>query len=38
MFEGYFSALITPFKDGKVDESAFESMIEWQISTQVLQM
>ena len=32
MFEGYFSALITPFKDGKVDESAFESMIEWQIA------
>ena len=32
MFEGYFSALITPFKDGELDESAFESLVEWQIA------
>ena len=32
MFKGYFCALITPFKDGKVDESAFQSLVEWQIA------
>ena len=31
MFKGSFVALITPFKDGKVDETAFRSFIEWQI-------
>ena len=30
--QGYFCALITPFKDGKVDESAFQSLVEWQIA------
>ena len=32
MFKGYFCALITPFKDGKVDESAFQNLVEWQIA------
>ena len=32
MFKGSFVALITPFKDGEVDETAFRSFIEWQIT------
>ncbi len=32
MFRGLYTALITPFKDGKIDEKAFQSFIEWQIS------
>ncbi len=32
MFKGSFTALITPFKDGKVDEQAFCRIVEWQIS------
>ena len=32
MFKGYFCALITPFRDGRVDESAFQSLVEWQIA------
>ncbi|MEQ8503777.1 MAG: 4-hydroxy-tetrahydrodipicolinate synthase [Rhodospirillales bacterium] len=32
MFKGSFPALITPFKDGEVDESAFKSFVEWQIA------
>ena len=31
-FHGSFPALITPFKDGKVDEAAFRKLIEWHIS------
>ncbi len=31
MFEGIFTALITPFKDGKVDESALWNLVEQQI-------
>jgi len=31
MFKGSITALITPFKDGKVDEKAFEAIIERQI-------
>jgi len=31
MFKGSVVALITPFKDGKVDETAFQSFVEWQI-------
>ena len=30
-FRGSLTALITPFKDGKVDEKAFQSLVEWQI-------
>jgi len=32
MFKGIYTALITPFKGGKVDESAFQSFVEWQIN------
>ena len=31
MFQGSMTALITPFKDGKVDEDAFRSFVDWQI-------
>jgi 4-hydroxy-tetrahydrodipicolinate synthase len=32
MFKGSLVALITPFRDGKVDEKAFQSFVEWQIT------
>jgi 4-hydroxy-tetrahydrodipicolinate synthase len=32
MFRGSFTALITPFKNGAVDESAFARVVEWQIA------
>ena len=32
MFQGSMTALITPFKDGKVDEDAYRSFVDWQIS------
>ncbi|HMM13403.1 MAG TPA: 4-hydroxy-tetrahydrodipicolinate synthase [Parvibaculum sp.] len=32
MFKGSYVALITPFRDGKVDEEAFAKLIEWQIA------
>jgi 4-hydroxy-tetrahydrodipicolinate synthase len=32
MFKGSFTALITPMRGGKVDEAAFERLVEWQIS------
>jgi 4-hydroxy-tetrahydrodipicolinate synthase len=31
MFKGSFTALITPFTNGKVDEDAFARLVEWQI-------
>ncbi len=31
MFKGSFTALITPFRNGKLDEDAFRRFIEWQI-------
>ncbi len=31
IFHGSITALITPFKDGKVDERAFQRHVEWQI-------
>jgi len=31
MFHGSIPALITPFRDGIVDERAFQSFVEWQI-------
>lgn len=30
-FSGIFTALITPFRDGAVDEKAFRSFVEWQV-------
>jgi 4-hydroxy-tetrahydrodipicolinate synthase len=32
MFKGSFTALITPFKNGEIDEEAFRRLIEWQIA------
>lgn len=31
MFRGSIPALVTPFKDGKVDEKAFQEFVDWQI-------
>jgi len=31
-FRGSFTALITPFKNGAVDEKAFRELVEWQIA------
>src|SRR6202023_3012773 len=33
MFHGAFSALITPFRDGAVDEAALRDLVEWQIQS-----
>lgn len=32
MFKGSFTALITPFRNGAVDEDAFKRLVEWQIA------
>ena len=32
MFKGSMPALITPFKGGRVDDTAYQSIIEWQIA------
>jgi 4-hydroxy-tetrahydrodipicolinate synthase len=32
MFKGSITALITPFKNGKVDEKSFQSLVDWQIT------
>ena len=32
MFSGSIVALLTPFKNGKVDEKAFQSFVDWQIN------
>ena len=31
-FRGSFTALVTPFKNGSVDEKAFRDLVEWQIA------
>ncbi len=31
MFHGSIVALLTPFKNGKVDEAAFQSFVDWQV-------
>lgn len=31
MFQGSIPALVTPFRDGRVDEEAFASFVDWQI-------
>ncbi|MBN8919433.1 MAG: 4-hydroxy-tetrahydrodipicolinate synthase [Rhizobiales bacterium] len=31
-FRGSFTALVTPFKDGGVDEAAFRGLVNWQIA------
>ncbi len=32
-FHGSMPALVTPFKDGKIDEQAFRALIDWQINS-----
>ena len=32
MFTGALIAIVTPFRNGKVDERAFGDLIEWQIA------
>jgi 4-hydroxy-tetrahydrodipicolinate synthase len=32
MFRGSFTALVTPFKNGGLDEGAFRDLVEWQIA------
>ena len=32
MFSGSICALITPFRDGKIDEDAFSAFVDWQIA------
>jgi len=32
MFKGIYTALITPFKDGRVDERAFAELVQWQVA------
>jgi 4-hydroxy-tetrahydrodipicolinate synthase len=32
MFKGSFPALVTPFKNGSVDEAAFRNLVDWQIA------
>src|SRR5262249_62211891 len=31
-FRGSFTALVTPFKNGSLDEKAYRGLVEWQIS------
>ena len=31
MFEGVYTALVTPFRDDKIDETALRELVEWQI-------
>jgi len=31
MFKGSYVALITPFRDGRVDERAFQDLVEWHV-------
>ena len=33
MFHGAFSALVTPFRDGAIDEKALRELVEWQIQS-----
>lgn len=32
LFSGVFTAIVTPFKNGSVDEDAFRKLIDWQIA------
>ena len=31
-FRGSFTALVTPFKNGSLDEKAFRDLVDWQIA------
>jgi 4-hydroxy-tetrahydrodipicolinate synthase len=35
MFEGVYTAIVTPFADGKVDYEALKELVEWQIESGV---
>ncbi|HXO02625.1 MAG TPA: dihydrodipicolinate synthase family protein, partial [Stellaceae bacterium] len=32
-FHGSMTALVTPFKGGKIDEPAYRALIDWQITS-----
>ena len=32
-FKGSLTALVTPFRQGKLDEDAFRNFVEWQIQS-----
>ena len=32
-FRGSFTALVTPFKNGSLDEKAFRDLVDWQIGS-----
>jgi 4-hydroxy-tetrahydrodipicolinate synthase len=32
-FQGAFTALVTPFSDGRIDEEAYRNLIEWQVES-----
>ena len=31
-FSGSYTALVTPFRNGEVDEAAFRKLVDWQIT------
>lgn len=33
MFSGSFPALVTPFRNGEIDEAAFRGLVDWQIAS-----
>ncbi|MEM8552313.1 MAG: 4-hydroxy-tetrahydrodipicolinate synthase [Pseudomonadota bacterium] len=33
MFQGSLTALVTPFRDGRLDEQAFTDLVEWQVAS-----
>ena len=35
MFEGVFTALVTPFRDGEIDEPALRELVELQVAAGV---
>ncbi|MEM8953971.1 MAG: 4-hydroxy-tetrahydrodipicolinate synthase [Verrucomicrobiota bacterium] len=35
MFQGTHTAIVTPFRDGNLDESAFQSLIDYQLENQI---
>jgi 4-hydroxy-tetrahydrodipicolinate synthase len=32
MYQGYLTALVTPFRDDRIDEAAFRKLVDWQIA------